>query len=143
MKVGLRWRGGASFVASDGRGHEFVIDGPPEHGGVDAGPRPMETLLMGAGACAAFDIVHILSKARQKVSRCEAEVEAERADAVPAVFTKLRLHFRVGGEDLSAAQVARAVKLSAEKYCSASIMLERAGVAIEHSHEIVAGEGGD
>lgn len=140
MKVGLRWRGGASFVADDGRGHELIIDGPPEHGGRDAGPRPMETLLMGVGGCAAFDIVHILGKARQKVSRCEAEVVAERADAVPAVFTKLRLHFRIGGENLSEAQVARAVQLSAEKYCSASIMLGRAGVAVEHSHEIVAGD---
>jgi putative redox protein len=97
----------------------------------------MEMMLMGMGGCAAFDVVHILQKGRQAVTDCVAELQADRVDAVPAVFEKVHIHFKVAGDGLSEKQVSRAVALSAEKYCSASIMLERAGVQITHSHEIV------
>ncbi len=136
MSAELRWEGEAAFCARSGSGHELRMDGPAEHGGRNTGPRPMETLLLGLGGCAAFDIVHILQRARQDVQACELHLEAERADEVPAVFTRIRMHFRVQGRDLAEAQVERAVRLSAQKYCSASIMLQRAGVEISHDWEI-------
>lgn len=112
------------------------MDGPPDHGGRDLGPRPMEMLLMGMGGCASFDVMSILEKSRQDVTACVAEIDAERADEVPAVFTKIHLRFRVSGRGLREAVVKRAVELSAEKYCSASILMERAGVEVTHSYEI-------
>ena len=121
---------------SSGSGHSVQMDGPPDHGGKDLGPRPMEMMLMGLGGCSSFDVMSILQKSRQDVTACHAELEAERADAVPAVFTRIHLHFVVTGNNLKENLVKRAVSLSAEKYCSASIMLEKAGVAITHSHEI-------
>jgi putative redox protein len=136
MKATVRWAGDACFVAESGSGHEVVMDGPPDHGGKNQGPRPMEMLLMGMGGCASFDVMSILRKSRQPVESCVAEIEAERADAVPAVFTRIHLHFIVTGQGLKEAHVKRAVGLSAEKYCSASIMLEKAGVAISHDYEI-------
>lgn len=136
MKATVQWRGGASFAATSGSGHEVVMDGPPDHGGQNLGPRPMEMLLMGMGGCASFDVMSILQKSRQEVSSCVAELEAERADAVPAVFTRIHLHFVVSGSGLKEALVKRAVSLSAEKYCSASIMMEAAGVAVSHSYEL-------
>ena len=136
MKATVQWRGGASFAATSGSGHEVVMDGPPDHGGQNLGPRPMEMLLMGMGGCASFDVMSILQKSRQAVSSCVAELEAERADAVPAVFTRIHLHFVVTGSGLKEALVKRAVSLSAEKYCSASIMMEAAGVAVSHSYEL-------
>lgn len=138
MEVTVDWQGEARFDAHTGSGHTVAMDGPPDHGGVNAAPRPMEMMLVGLGGCSAFDVVHILQKSRQQVGGCQARVEAERADAVPAVFTRIHLHFIVTGTDLKPASVARAVELSATKYCSASIMLERAGVEISHSHEIRA-----
>lgn len=136
MKATIEWAGEASFQATSGTGHKVQMDGPPDHGGRDLGPRPMEMMLMGLGGCASFDVMSILRKSRQDVTACRAELAAERADAVPAVFTTIHLHFIVSGKNLKENQVRRAVSLSAEKYCSASIMLEQAGVKITHSHEI-------
>lgn len=137
MKATIRWQGEACFEAESESGHKLIMDGPPEHGGHNRGPRPMETLLLGVGGCSSFDVVHILGKARQNVRDCRCEISAERAtDEVPAVFTSIHLHFVVSGENLKEAQVKRAVELSAEKYCSASIMLTRGGVEITHSYTI-------
>ncbi len=132
MKARVKWTEGRQFVAESGSGHSVVIDGPPDHGGRNTGPRPMEMLLMGMGSCTAFDILNILDKARADVTDCVAELDAE-----PAVFTKIHVHFVVTGRALKEKQVARAVELSAEKYCSASIMLVNGGVKITHSFEII------
>ena len=136
MKAHIRWLGEASFVAESGSGHAMVLDGPPEAGGRNIGVRPMEMLLMGMGGCAAFDVVHILRKGRQNVSGCEASVEAERADSEPKVFTRIHIHFTVRGRELTESRVARAVELSAEKYCSASIMLGKTA-EIKHTFEVI------
>jgi len=117
-------------------GHAVILDGAPEAGGRNLGMRPMEMLLIGMGACTSFDVVTILRKARQPIVDCVAEIEAERADSVPKVFTRIHVHFVVGGKGLSPAQVERAVKLSAEKYCSASIMLGKTA-EVTHDFEIV------
>ena len=138
MKSVVRWVGEAMFLAESGSGHGVLMDGPPDHGGRNLGPRPMEMLLMGMGGCASFDVVSILKKSRQAVTNCVAQLEAERADEIPAVFTRIHMHFVVSGTDLKEAQVKRAVDLSAEKYCSASIMFGKAGVAVSHSYEIAA-----
>lgn len=137
MKATVKWVDGAQFLGESGSGHSVVMDGPPDHGGRNVGVRPMEMLLIGLGGCASFDVMSILQKTRQKVVNCRTELEAERADAVPAVFTSIHLKFIVEGKGLKEPQVKRAVELSAEKYCSASIMLEAAGVKISHSYEIV------
>ncbi|MCK9469195.1 MAG: OsmC family protein [Porticoccaceae bacterium] len=137
MKARIKWVGDAMFVGESGSGHAVVMDGPPDHGGRNMGVRPMEMLLLGVGGCASFDVVDILKKGRQNVIDCETLIEAERADAVPAVFTRINLHFRVSGQGLKESIVKRAVSMSAEKYCSASIMLGRAGVEMTHSFEIV------
>lgn len=125
------------FLGESGSGHALVMDGPPDHGGRNLGVRPMEMLLLGVGGCSSFDVVDILKKSRQNVTGCEALLDAERADEVPAVFTRINLHFVVSGRGLKDSIVKRAVALSAEKYCSASIMLGRAGVEMSHSYEIV------
>ena len=136
MKATINWGGEARFVATSGSGHDVVIDGPPDHGGQNAGARPMELVLMGLGGCASFDVMSILKKTRQDVTDCRTELTAERADTVPAVFTRIHLHFVVTGRNLKENHVERAVALSAEKYCSASIMLEKGGVEITHDYEI-------
>lgn len=136
MQVTIKWVDGAMFLGESGSGHSVVMDGPPDHGGRNLGPRPMEMLLLGVGGCASFDVMAMLQKSRQQVVDCRVEIMAERADAVPAVFTKIHLHFVVTGVDLKEKQVQRAVALSAEKYCSASIMLGAAGVAMSHSFEV-------
>jgi putative redox protein len=136
VKGTVTWLSGRAFVAESGSGHAVVMDGPPDGGGRNIGLRPMEMLLLGVGGCSAYDVVSILEKSRQKVGDCRVELSAERADAIPAVFTKIHLHFVVSGEELNPKQVERAVQMSAEKYCSASIMLGRAGVAITHDFEI-------
>jgi len=140
MKADVKWVGEAMFLGESGSGHAVVMDGPPDHGGRNMGIRPMEMLLIGMGGCASFDVVDILKKSRQPVSGCHTQLRAERADEVPAVFTKINLHFVVEGEGLKEKQVQRAVSLSAEKYCSASIMMEKAGVEVSHSYEIKAPE---
>ncbi|MBK8970676.1 MAG: OsmC family protein [Hahellaceae bacterium] len=136
MKATINWAGKARFDGTSGSGHTLTMDGPPDHGGENQGPRPMEMLLLGMGACTSFDVMHILGKSRTEITGCVAEIEAERADAVPSVFTRIHIKFVVTGKDLKPAVVERAVKLSAEKYCSASIMLEKGGVEITHSVEV-------
>ena len=135
MKARVKWVEDVTFVGESGSGHAVVMDGPPESGGHNLGIRPMEMLLIGMGGCTAFDIVLILGKARQQVTDCVVEVEAERAETVPKVFTRIHVHFIVTGVGLSDKQVARAVELSAEKYCSASIMLGKTA-SITHDYEI-------
>jgi putative redox protein len=124
-----------SFVGESASGHSVVMDGPPDLGGRNLGIRPMEMLLLGMGGCTAFDVVHILKKARQPITDCTVELEAERADEEPKVFTRIHVHFVVTGRGLSEKQVARAVNLSAEKYCSASIMLGKTA-QITHDFEV-------
>jgi putative redox protein len=135
MKARVNWVGEAMFVGESGSGHSVVMDGPPENGGRNMGIRPMEMLLIGMGGCSAFDVVHILRKSRQQVSHCVAELEAERAETEPKVFTRIHLHFIISGKGLAEDKVARAVQLSAEKYCSASIMLGKVA-EISHDFEI-------
>jgi putative redox protein len=138
MQARVKWVEDVTFVTESGSGHTVVVDGAPEYGGRNIGPRPMELLLMGLGGCTAFDVVTILKKARQDITSVEAKLSAERADAVPAVFTRIHVHFVVKGKDLKDIQVKKAIDLSADKYCSASIMLGQAGVEITHDYEIVA-----
>lgn len=138
MRATVKWLEKSKFTGESGSGHRVVMDGPPDYGGENAGVRPMEMLLLGLGGCASFDVMAILKKSRQVVHSCRVEIDATRADAVPAVFTKIHLTFLFEGEQLKQAQVARAVALSAEKYCSASIMLEAAGVELSHSYQIVS-----
>jgi putative redox protein len=137
MKATVRWVNDAMFVGESGSGHSVVMDGPQDNGGRNLGIRPMEMLLIGTGGCSSFDVVSILRKSRQDISDCVAELTATRAESVPAVFESIHMHFTVSGKDLSEKQVERAVALSAEKYCSASIMLGQSGVKITHSFEIV------
>lgn len=138
MHATVKWVDGAQFIGESGSGHSIVMDGPPDHGGRNLGVRPMEMLLLGLGGCSSFDVMSILTKARQAVTDCRVELEAERAEGVPSPFTKIHMQFIVTGKDLKEAQVKRAVELSATKYCSASIMLEAAGVVITHSYAIRA-----
>jgi putative redox protein len=142
MKARVKWVEEATFIGESASGHAVVMDGPPESGGRNLGIRPMEMLLLGMGGCTAFDVVMILKKARQAVSDCVVELESKRADAEPRVFTRIHVHFIVTGSGLSDKQVARAVELSAEKYCSASIMLGKS-VDITHDYEIVPLPGTD
>lgn len=123
------------FVGESGSGHAVIMDGPPENGGRNMGPRPMEMLLLGMGGCTAFDVIHILRKGRHSVSDCELEINAERVDSVPKVFSRIHVHFIVSGKNLKESAVSRAVDLSADKYCSASIMLAKS-VEITHDFEV-------
>jgi len=136
MKARVKWVQDVTFVGESGSGHAVVMDGPPESGGRDLGIRPMEMILLGLGGCTSFDVIHILRRARQPVTDCVVELTAERADEIPRVFTQIRVHFIVTGRGLAEKQVARAVQLSAEKYCSASIMIGKA-VKISHDFELV------
>ncbi|MBK1700302.1 OsmC family protein [Thiococcus pfennigii] len=135
MKARVEWVDGAAMSAESGSGHALVLDGPPEHGGRNLGPRPMELLLIGMGGCTEFDVLHILRRARQDVTACVVELEAERAETDPKVFTRIHAHFILTGRDLNPRQVERAIRLSAEKYCSASIMLG-ATAEVTHDYEI-------
>ena len=134
MKARVKWVEKRTFLGESGSGHSVVMDGAPDAGGRDLGVRPMETLLLGMGGCTAFDVVHILEKARETVIDCELEIEADRAKEDPKVFTKIKIRYIVSGKNLSRDKVQRAVDLSAEKYCSASIML---GKVANISHEVV------
>ena len=136
MKARIKWVENALFLGESGSGHAVVMDGPPESGGKNLGVRPMEMLLIGMGGCASFDVVHILRKGRHDVRHCEAMVEADRADTDPKVFTRIHLHFVVSGKGLAEAVVERAVRLSAEKYCSASIMLGKTA-KVTHDFELI------
>jgi len=123
MKARVQLVEGMTFVAESGSGHAVVVDAAPDVGGKNLGARPMELVLMGTGACSAIDVVHILRKSRQAVSGCVVELDSQRADDDPKVFTKIHMHYVVTGKGLAPAQVERAIKLSKEKYCSATIML--------------------
>ncbi|WP_111892533.1 OsmC family protein [Acinetobacter sp. MB5] len=137
MRSTVQWLENVAFEANSESGHSVIMDGAPAYGGENRGPRPMELILMGLGGCASFDIVTILKKARQDIEGVQCQLQAERADEVPAVFTKIHLHFVVTGKALKEKQVSKAVELSAEKYCSASKMLSSGGVEITHDFEIV------
>lgn len=136
MECTVRWHEGMSFIAETGSGHLVAMDGAPEAGGRNLAPRPMELLLAGTGGCTSFDIVMILKRGRQDVTGCEVKLAAERAESDPKVFTRIAMHFVVKGRNLKADAVERAVALSAEKYCSASIMLGKTA-DISHTWEIV------
>ncbi|ALH95611.1 OsmC family protein [Acinetobacter equi] len=137
MQTSVHWLENVAFEAKSESGHSIIMDGSPEYGGENRGPRPMEMILMGLGGCASFDIVTILKKSRQDVTSVECFIKADRADTIPAVFTKIHLHFVVKGNSVKEKQVSKAVELSAEKYCSASKMLADGGVNISHDFEIV------
>ena len=135
MKCRIKWLDQMSFVGESDSGHSVVMDGAPDAGGRNLGVRPMEMLLLGLGGCTAFDVVSILHKSRQQMVDCAVEIEAERAGEIPKVFTKIHLHFIISGKDLDQKKVAKAVTLSADKYCSASRMLEKTA-AITHDFEV-------
>jgi putative redox protein len=139
MKARVKWIEGVAFMGEAGSGHSMVLDGAPESGGRNLGIRPMEALLIGLGACSSFDVVEILNKGRQPFAGCEVEIDSERTETVPKVFTKIHLHFIMTGAGLVPDKVARAIQLSAEKYCSASAMLG-ATAEITHDFEIVEPE---
>ncbi|MDB2553079.1 OsmC family protein [Gammaproteobacteria bacterium] len=139
MDLSVKWVEDVMFVAESDSGHAIVLDGAAEGGGRNRGMRPLELMALSVGSCSSYDVVSILRKARQDISGCEASIKAQRVDAVPAVFESIHLHFTVTGKALSDKQVERAVSLSADKYCSASIMLRDAGVKITHSYEVLEG----
>ncbi len=136
MEARIKFVENAAFVGTTGSGHAVVIDGPPDIGGKNLGMRPMELMLLSVGACSAADVVHILRKGRHAVADVQVEVKGDRAETDPKVFTRIHLHFVVSGQGLTDKVVERAVQLSAEKYCSASIMLGRAGAAVTHDFEL-------
>ena len=135
MQAKVQWAGGVTFIGESAEGHKLVMDGAPEGGGRNLGARPMETLLLGMAGCTAYDVVTILQKARQDIVDCKLELSATRAEEHPRVFTQIHIHFTIIGSDLSPKQVDRAITLSAEKYCSASIMLGKTAT-ITHDFEI-------
>ena len=135
MKARIKWIENVAFVGETESGHALVMDGSPESGGRNLGPRPMETVLIGTGACSAFDVIHILRKGREPVTDCVVELQAERAHTDPKVFTRIHFHFIVTGNGLNPAKVERAIKLSAEVYCSASAMLAKTA-DVTHDFEI-------
>ena len=137
MDIKVSWAGEALFIGESTTGHKVLMDGPSEGGGHDLGPRPMEMLLLGTGSCSCYDVLSILKKSRQDVTAARVELSGERAETAPRVFKKINLHFVVTGNDVSEKHVERAVKLSAEKYCSVALMLEGT-VEITHSFEVLA-----
>lgn len=136
MQARVKWVDGMAFMAETGSGHAFVMDGAPEGGGRNLGPRPMETVLAGAGGCTAYDVMVILKKSGQDVTGCEVSLDAERAEADPKVFTRIHMRFTVRGRGVKPSVVESAIKLSHGKYCSASIMLAKTA-AITHDYEII------
>lgn len=136
MSILVKWQGGKAFEATSSTGHKVMMDASKEVGGEDKGSRPMEMLLMGLGGCSGIDVIMMLEKGKQAVKDCQMEITSERAEGVPAVYTKINLHFKVTGSELNDKKVARAVELSAEKYCSVSKMLEKTA-EMTHSYEII------
>lgn len=136
MKASIKWTGNVSFTGTADSGHTIIMDGAPESGGQNKGARPMELVLIGMGGCTSFDVVYILRKSRQEISGCVAEVDAQRAETDPKVFTHIHIHFVVSGKNLDSKKVQHAIELSATKYCSASIMLGKTA-KITHDFEIV------
>lgn len=139
MKATIKWTGDVSFTGTADSGHSVIMDGAPESGGHNKGSRPMELVLIGMGGCTAFDVVHILRKSRQEIADCVAQIEAQRAETDPKVFTHIHVHFVVTGKNLDARKVHHAIELSATKYCSASIMLGQTA-RITHDFEIIEGK---
>ena len=137
MQAQVKWVDGLRFAGRSGSGHSIMMDASTKYGGTDSAPSPMEMILMAVGGCSSVDVVGSLKKARQDVIDCEVQLNSERVDAVPAVFSKIHLHFVVTGRGVKESHVKRAVELSAEKYCSASIMLAQGGVEITHDYEII------
>ena len=135
MKARIKWIENVSFLGESGSGHSVIMDGAPDAGGRNIGFRPMEMMLMGLGGCSAFDVVLILRKGREDVSDCVVEVEAERAETDPKIFTRIHMHYRVAGRALAPAKVERAIALSAEKYCSASAIMAKSAT-ITHDWEV-------
>ncbi|GAB6071246.1 OsmC family protein [Thiomicrorhabdus hydrogeniphila] len=136
MSILVNWQGKKAFEATSSSGHKVMMDASQEVGGEDRGSRPMELLLMGLGGCSGIDVMMMLEKGKQNVTDCQMEITSERADAVPAIYTKIHLHFTVTGSDLNEKKVKRAVELSADKYCSVSKMLEKTA-EMTHSYEII------
>ena len=136
MKTRVNWVESVLFVAESDSGHAIVVDGVSADGGRSMGMRPMELMALGVGSCSSYDVVTILKKAKQSVTACEAEVSAERVDGTPSTFESIHLHFKITGFDLSENHVQRAIELSANKYCSASIMMKNAGVKVTHDFEL-------
>jgi len=136
MKATIKWTGDVGFSGTTESGHTILMDGAPEAGGRNKGSRPMEVVLIGMGGCTAFDVVHILRKSRQEITDCVAEVEAQRAETDPKVFTHIHIHFIVSGKDLDPKKIQHAIELSATKYCSASIMLAKTA-KITHDFEMI------
>ena len=137
LKARIKWVENVAFLGETESGHAVLMDGSPEGGGRNLGPRPMETVLIGTGACSAYDVVHILKKSRERITDCVVEIAAERASTDPKVFTAIHFHFIITGIGLSVGKVERAVKLSAEVYCSASAMLAKTA-RVTHDFEIVS-----
>jgi len=137
MHTKIQWLNNVHFQAVADSGHTVNIDGPADAGGQNMGTRPMELMLMGVGGCTSFDVVNILTKTRQKVTNCVTHITARRDDTIPQVFEDIDIHFVIEGQQLDSRKVERAIHLTAEKYCSASIMLQRAGVKISHTFELV------
>ncbi len=135
MQVRIKWLEQRTFEAATGSGHRITMDGPPDHGGRNLAARPMEMVLVGLGGCSAFDVVEILEKSRQSIQECQIQIEAERAEEIPAVFTNIHMHFIFSGEGLNEKHIKRAVELSVDKYCSVVKML-RPGVVITFDYEI-------
>ncbi|HEY9081403.1 OsmC family protein [Magnetovibrio sp.] len=136
MKAEVKWLGGRAFEGTPDSGHSVIMDSSPDFGGQDRGIRPMEMLMVGMGGCTSIDVMNILEKSRQDVTACVAEITAERADTEPKVFVRMHVHFKVTGRGLDPQRVQRAISLSAEKYCSASIMLGKTA-EITHDFEII------
>lgn len=136
MKVDVNWSGGMAFEGHSDSDHKVMMDAGEAVGGMNRGARPMEMLLLGLGGCTSIDVMLMLNKSKQDVTDCRVEIEAERADDTPAVFTKIHVHFVVSGRNIKANRVERAIKLSADKYCSASVMLGKTA-EITHDFEIV------
>ncbi len=136
MKARVKWVEDLLFLGESGTGHTVVMDGPKELGGHDIGIRPMELLLLGMGGCTSFDMIQMLTKARQDIHDCVVEIDSDRSDEIPKVFTRIRVHYIITGKNIKESQVKRAIELSTEKYCSASLMLGETA-EITHDYEII------
>jgi putative redox protein len=136
MKVSVKWEGAATFLGETEGGHAIIMDGPPDAGGRNLGPRPMETVLLGTAACSSFHVVHILRRARQKITGCSVEVNSQRAPTDPKVFERIQFHYLIRGWNLRREFIQRAIDLSAAKYCSASIMLGK-HATMEFSFDVI------
>lgn len=138
MKATVKWKGDVVFEGLSETGHSVIMDGPPDHGGQNKGVRPMEMLLLGMGGCTSFDVVHILKRMRAEITDCQVDITAERSDEEPKVFIKIHTHFTITGKNLKERVVERAVSMSAEKYCSAAIMLGKTA-NMSHTFDILEG----